>query len=263
MPGRGVPMKLAAFDLEIAKEIPENVESWASVAPLGISCAAVALEDHQNRPLLWQGVPQMTPVECQAMVREFQRLAREGYTFLTWNGCGFDFEVLAMESGMHSECSELAMNHVDLMLRVTFEKGWYLGFQRALKGAGLEGKLETVTLSDGTVLEGMEGSMAPRLWAAGEHAAVLEYLRSDVIQLLRLADAVQRKKAIRWTSDRGNPQEVFIDRLLTVRECFDIPEPDVSWMTDPPSRQQFVEWMRSCGASVEPRLEAGPRNHPR
>ncbi|TKJ30328.1 MAG: hypothetical protein CEE40_05345 [Chloroflexi bacterium B3_Chlor] len=237
-------MRLAAFDLEIAKEIPEAVENWLSVAPPGISCAAVALSDDQGRPHLWQGVPRMTQQECRSMVRDLQGLASDGYTFLTWNGCGFDFAVLAMESGMYTECTELALNHVDLMLRVTFEKGWYLSFQKALRGARLEGKLQSVTLSDGTVLDGMDGSKVPKLWAACEYAAVLDYLRNDVVQLLRLAHAIQRTKVIRWTSDRGNPQQVFVERMLTVRECFDIPEPDVSWMKDPPTRQQFVQWMR-------------------
>jgi len=237
-------VRLAAFDLEIASEIPEGVQNWRNAAPPGISCAAVALADHEDRPLFWVGVPQMTHSECRSMVRDLQRLGTDGYTFLTWNGCGFDFAVLALESGMYAECTELALNHVDLMMRVTFEKGWYLSLQKALRGAGLEGKLESVILSDGAVLSDMDGSKAPKLWAAGEHNAVLQYLRSDVVQLLRLAHVIQRRNVIRWTSDRGNPQEVFVDRLFTVRECFDIPEPDVSWMTDPPTREQFVRWMR-------------------
>ncbi|MFH1653900.1 MAG: ribonuclease H-like domain-containing protein [Pseudomonadota bacterium] len=236
-------IKFASFDLEIAKEIPENSD-WHNVAPLGITCAAVALSD-QEEPIFWQGVPQMTRSQCQEMVKKFQELVRDGYTFLTWNGCSFDFAVLAQESGMTAECAELAMNHIDLMLIVTFTKGWFLSLQKALEGAGLKGKLKTVTLSSGEELNSMTGAKAPQLWAAGEHDAVLTYLREDVMRLLKLVDVVLQNKSIVWTSNNGNPQRVDISKLLTVKECFDIPEPDVSWMTEPPTREQFVKWMES------------------
>ena len=235
-------MNLASFDLEIAKPIPDDASDWKQYSPLGIACAAVEFGD-SSEPLTWHGVPQMTRAACQQMVGDCLDLVKKGYTFVTWNGCSFDFAVLAEESGMVDECAELAINHVDIMLMVTFTKGWYLALQKALKGAGLEGKLTRVTLSTGEVITDMDGAKAPRLWAAGEYDAVLAYLRYDVQQTLKLAHAVQRNKVLRWTSNRGRAQYVRFDRLLTVRECFRIPEPDTSWMTDPPSRTRFVEWM--------------------
>lgn len=36
-------------------------------------------------------------------------VAKEDYTLLTWNGCGFDFDILAEESGMHEQCKALAV----------------------------------------------------------------------------------------------------------------------------------------------------------
>ena len=237
-------MKLAAFDLEIAKEIPDGVDDWQTVAPLGISCAAVALSD-EDEPRFWKGIPQMTEAECRSLVTDLQTLQENGYTFLTWNGCGFDFAVLAQESGLKDECAALAMTHVDLMLMVTFRKGWFLSLEKALKGAGLPGKLKEVTLSNGTMVNDMDGAKAPGFWAAGEHEAVLAYLREDVNQMLRLADVIREKKAIRWRSNSGNPQVVSVSKLLAVRECLEIPEPDVSWMDNPPSRQAFVRWMSS------------------
>lgn len=236
-------MKIAAFDLEIAKEIPNSVSDWQTISPLGITCASIAPGD-SDEPSVWQGVPQMTREKCRELVAELQDLTRRGYAIVTWNGCGFDFAVLAEESGMVPECSELAMNHVDLMLMVTFTKGWFLGLQKALEGAGVEGKVKALKLSDGSMLTDMHGSKAPALWAQGEHEAVLTYLKGDVVQLLELVKAIQRDEAISWTSGTGNPQRIKAKRLLTVRECFDIPEPDVSWMNDPPTRQQFVRWMK-------------------
>ncbi|MBE0411903.1 MAG: hypothetical protein IBX69_19410 [Anaerolineales bacterium] len=233
--------KLAAFDLEIAKLIPADGWDLKSVSPLGISCAALALSD-QTSPLSWYGVPQLTQLECQKLVRDLERIVRDGYTIITWNGCKFDFQVLAQESGMVRECARLARDHVDLMLMVTFEKGWLLSLQKALDGAGLKGKLKEVKLKAGKVIYNMDGAMAPQLWAQGEVDAVLKYLFEDVKQLLELAAVVERKNRIRWTSSSGQLQSVKIKRLMTVQECLQIAEPDVSWMRNPPRRSDFIEW---------------------
>jgi hypothetical protein len=235
-------VKLASFDIEIAKDLPDNFDRWEDYAPLGITCAAVALSDSEE-VICWSGFPQMNRGACVKLVRDLQSFVEEGYTILAWNGAGFDFHVLAQESGLFEECGELALNHIDLMLLVTFEKGWFLSLQKALTGAGLEGKLTSVTLSDGTELHDMEGSKAPRLWAAGEQQAVLEYLKNDVIQPLKLAEFIERTGSIRWTSNHGKTHAVAVERLRTVLECFEIPKPDVSWMTNPPTREQFVSWI--------------------
>jgi len=57
------PMKLAAFDLETAKILPDRVADIKRYAPLGISCAALARDDGQV-PLTGQGGPQMAPLAC-------------------------------------------------------------------------------------------------------------------------------------------------------------------------------------------------------
>ena len=232
-------MKLISFDIEISKILPEFSGNLFAHAPLGISCAAVAHDDVK----FWQGVPQLTMEESQQMVRELMVYAAEGYTFVTWNGCGFDFRLLAEESQMMEECGELALNHVDLMLLVTFNKGWYLGLDKALNGAGIGGKVHEVKLKNGETLHNMDGGMAPKLWADGEHEAVLTYLRGDVEQTLALTKNIQETREIRWLSSRGKPQFVSVPKLLTVRECFSLPEPDVSWMDNPPTREGFVSWI--------------------
>ncbi len=235
-------MKIAAFDLEIAKPFPDSARDLRKYGPLGISCAGLAFDD-EAEVLIWQGIPRLTKTECQAIVRDLQDKVSAGYTLVTWNGCAFDFFVLAQESDLFDECGELALNHIDLMLMVTFTKGHFLGLAKALEGAGLPGKLKQLTLSDGTVVQDMSGAKAPGLWAAGEHDAVVQYLRRDVAQLLRLAAIVRQEKAIRWISDRGNPQYLPIESLLPVRKCFKIPKPDISWMACPPKRKQFINWI--------------------
>jgi len=235
-------MKLASFDIEIAKVLPDDFDNWEEFSPLGITCAAVAFSDREE-VRYWHSAPQLNKEQCVNLVHDLQELVAEGYYLLSWNGAGFDFHVLALESGLFEECGELALHHIDLMLLVTFKKGWYLGLQKALTGAGLAGKLKSITLSDGSELHDMDGSKAPHLWASGEYDAVLEYLKQDVIQPLKLAYDIQRTGSIRWISNNGNPQDVQIARLITVLECFNIPEPDVSWMKSPPTREQFVSWI--------------------
>ena len=235
-------MKFAAFDLEITKILPENTYNLMDYAPLGISCAAVALSGH-DEPIIWQGVPGMNKAQCQAMVAELGELVSSGYQLVTWNGCAFDFQVLAQESGMYGECGELALNHFDLMLFATFSKGYFLGLDKALQGAGIKEKVKQVKLKDGSMMHDMCGGKAPELWAQGEHEAVLTYLRGDVQGLLELVEVVQRQRRMNWKSNRGYAQNIRIQKLLTVKECFSIPEPDVSWMSNPPRRQQFVDWI--------------------
>ena len=238
---KDVNMKLASFDIEIAKDLGDNIDNWIDHVPLGITCGAVAFSD-QPEIKYWQAPEQLGKEESIAMVRDLQSIVGEGYSLLTWNGAGFDFQVLAHESGMFEECGELALNHIDMMLLVTFDKGWYLSLQTALEGPGLAGKLKTVKLKDGTLITDMAGAQAPKLWAAGEYEAVLAYLKQDVLQPLELAENIEKTGSIRWTSNNGRPQTVKTE-LKTVRECFAIPEPDTSWMKDPPQREQFVSWI--------------------
>lgn len=235
-------MKLASFDIEIASVVPETVPDWSKVKGLGISCAAIAFTDSDDVQA-WDDKPRFTKQKSVDLVKRLMELCDQGYMLITWNGCSFDFRVLAEESGLIQQCGQLALNHVDMMLMVTFTKGWYLSLQAALEGAGLSGKLMTVQLSDGSEIHDMEGSKAPELWAAGEYEAVMAYLKEDVVQLLKLAQAVDRRGRISWTSRSGNPQQIRFSKLLTVTECFGIPEPDTSWMSDPPTREQFIEWI--------------------
>jgi len=243
-------MKLASFDLEITKILPENVNNIIDYAPLGISCAALAFDDKSD-VLFWQDFPQLSRKESQALTQDLISHVASGYTLLTWNGCNFDFRVLAQESGMVEECGQLALNHVDLMLLVTFTKGWLLGLDKALSGAGIAGKVKKLTLSNGETLNDMSGALAPVLWARQEYNAVLTYLKGDVAQTLELAKVVQSSHAIRWISGNGKPQAVSVPRLLTVKECFGIPEPDTSWMTNPPRRETFIEWIPNWRQQIQ------------
>lgn len=233
-------MKLASFDIELATPLPEDNRD--KINDVEISCAAIALSD-RDEITVYAGDPVLSVEQSNELVDDLQRLESEGYGIVTWNGCGFDFQVLANNSEGLEQCSRLALSHHDLMLLITFRKGWYLALDKALGGAGLQGKLKKVLLSDGTVLENMDGAMAPELWTKGEQEAVIEYLKQDVCQQLELGKWVAEHKKICWTSNSGNPWSLAVPKLYSVGECFDFPLPDVSWMDNPPKRSDFVSWM--------------------
>jgi hypothetical protein len=234
-------MKFAAFDIEIAKELPEGCTDWREFAPLGVSCAAIATKEHGIELFHMPGA--MSQADVLVFLARLDELAHDGYVPLSWNGTGFDYQVIAQECGDPETCAFMALESVDLMLDVTFRKGHFLGLDKALIGAGIAGKAHGVTLNDGTAIDDMGGAKAPTLWAQGEYSAVLAYLTRDVTALLDLVEWIGERKAIRWISGSGRPNAVPIATFRTVRELFDLPEPDTSWMTNPPQRTDFIAWM--------------------
>lgn len=238
-------MRQIAFDIETARILPSDARGdLLAYKPLGITCAALAFDDGRATEL-WQAAPRMSREHACLLVGRLQELVAQGYQLVTWNGCSFDFQVLADESGLTEECGALALAHTDLMLYVTFCLGYRLKLDAALKGAGLAGKSHCYVLADGREVD-PSGAAAPQLWAQGEYDAVLHYLRQDVEQLLALAERILQRRQLRWTSARGYPMELGVRQFLPVRDCFHLPLPDTSWMSEPPTRRSFVAWIPHC-----------------
>ena len=229
-----------AFDIETAKILPDGVTDLLVHRPLGICCAA-ALAADMDKAMTWYGssesgqpAQQMSQPEVQALVRGLSSLVSDGYTLLTWNGLGFDFNVLAEESGLQEECELLALGHVDMMFHAVCVLGHFVSLQKAADGMGVKGKPE-----------GISGARAPAMWAAGRHQDVLEYAVHDVRATLELAQACERRRELIWITRKGTPSRMVLpDGWLEVRQSNALPEPDTSWMSDPPRRQQFTEWIR-------------------
>ncbi len=227
-----------AFDLEIVKPIPSSTADWKAFRPLGISCAATVTDGDQLT--VWHGEgpdgdvgDQMTPSELAGLVHYLQDATESGFTLLSWNGLGFDFDILAEESGLGELCKSLAWDHVDMMFHIFCLKGFALGLDRAAKGMGLSGKPF-----------GMTGDLAPKYWAQGRRGEVLEYVAQDARTTIALAGVVEREGGLSWTSSRGRPQyQPLKDGWLTVRKAADLPLPDTSWMRNPWSRSKFLGWL--------------------
>jgi len=231
--------KYLAFDIEIATEIPEGEPNWAAYRPLGISCAATFAGD-ASEPILWHGgrnaddpADRMSRDDAKRLLGHITAMASAGYTILTWNGLGFDFDVLAEEAGAVDECSRHALGHVDMMFHLFCTLGYGVALDRAARGMGLTGKPA-----------GMTGAMVPGLWARGERRAVLDYVAQDARVSLELARECERCGVVRWIARSGKPMEVPLrSGWLTVREALELPLPDTSWMSNPWPRTKFTGWL--------------------
>jgi hypothetical protein len=205
---------------------------------LGISCAATLLGDSQ-KPLLWHGGDRASPAdrlsreEAAALVRYLEDHVAQRYTLLTWNGLGFDLDVLAEESQLLESCRHLALVHVDMMFHVFCELGHGVGLDAAARGMGLAGKTK-----------GMTGELAPVLWAQGRREDVLRYVGQDVHATLELATACEACRAFRWVARSGKVRSMALaDGWLAVVAARELPLPDTSWMDDPWPRETFTGWM--------------------
>lgn len=230
--------RFAAFDLETAKILPADTKDVLAHRPLGITCAAAVLCD-QPEPRTWHGsiagqvAPRLARAEAKRLVAELRALVQEGYTLVTWNGLGFDFTVLAEESGEHAACVELARAHVDMLYHVLCSLGHLVSLQKASEGMGLPGKQA-----------GVSGAEAPAMWAAGKHQEVLAYCVQDVRLTLQLAEVCEKQRIFAWVTQKGARRQMpLANGWLSVQQADKLSLPDTSWMTEPLPRTHFSGWM--------------------
>ena len=207
-----------AFDIETVRTTEDGTD-WKSQRPLGISCAATLLAG--SEPILWHGGDlanpndQMNREEAARLVEYLFKQVANGYTLVTWNGLGFDLDILAEESGMLRVCRELASNHVDLMFHIVCRLGYGVSLNAAAKGMGLAGKPE-----------GMSGAMAPVLWAEGKREEVLRYVAQDARTTLELGFEVRvlRRTAV-GCQERAASLHGIAGGLADGGGCFGIATP--------------------------------------
>jgi hypothetical protein len=228
-----------AFDIETAREVPGADFNWKAHRPLGITCIA-SLTTGSDQPRIWltrnsddTPAPRMSQGDVAAFVEHLSAAVDEGFVPLSWNGLAFDFDVVAEESALVDECRKLAIHHVDMMFHVVCEKGFPVALKSAASGLGLPGKLA-----------GVEGIDAPALWAAGQHELVTAYVAQDVRTTLAVAETSEQRRSFAWTTRKGTTSSMPLPRgWLTVDQAMQLPLPDTSWMSDPPSRSDWSGWV--------------------
>ena len=229
-----------ALDIEIAKIFQGDFSTWKNHRPLGIICAATLVDGQE--PYLWYSrstngaiAEKMCLTDLTNLVSYLQKSTANGWKIITWNGLGFDFDVIAEESGCWEACADLALNHIDMMFHVFCLKGYPVALDKVAKRMGLPGKLE-----------GMSGEEAPILWQQGQYQKVLHYVAQDARTTMDVTKAGMNHGKIWWTSNRGNYQEVNLRTgWKSVCDANNLPSPDTSWMTSPIRRSQFLEWTRA------------------
>lgn len=241
-------LRFVSFDIEITKEIPEGEKDWKKGRPLGISCAATLTSDGDLR--LWYGAlldplsagsreiePSMGPSQCACLAAYLMRMQGGGYPILTFNGLGFDFDILAEEcqdTVARSTVVDLALHHIDIAFAMFCDKGYMVGLDTASRGMGLAGKTE-----------GMHGALVPAMWAQGreEQDKVLAYVAQDVKATADLYRALLNKGYLRWLSRKGRVNFWHCGYgIPTVLESLKRPEPDTSWVDNPWKREKFFGW---------------------
>ena len=234
-----MPRRYLAFDIETAKDVPGEDFNWRPHRPLGISCAATLASD-TDQPRLWHGKTptgspekRMSREDVQGLVRHLSERAAAGFTILTWNGLGFDFDILAEESGNAAGCRELAFAHVDMMFHVFCSLGYPVALDKAAQGMGLPGKPP-----------GMSGVKAPILWAQGNFKEVLDYVAQDVRIAMQVAQACEQRQKFEWITRNGAKRSLpLANGWLPVSDAQRLAEPDTSWMSNPMSRRDFTAWL--------------------
>lgn len=228
-----------AFDIETAKAQSANDYDWRLSRPLGISCAATFLSG-ADKPLFWHGgtnrkrpANQMRRQEVQGLVNYLVKHVQSGYSIVTWNGLGFDFEILAEESGMFEKCKNLALDHVDMMFHALCRLGHGISLDSAAKGMDVTGKGANLL-----------GALAPQFWAEGRREEVLEYVAHDVEVTLQLAELCGDRGFLRWVTGSGRGRKLPLPNgWLSVRLAKKLPRTGRSWMWPRWSRTRFTAWL--------------------
>lgn len=230
--------KYLSFDIETAKVLPEDFGDLLSYRPLGICCAG-ALKANNPLPELFYSefpngnpAPEMSQSDLSNIVDILLESVDDGYTIVTHNGLGFDFNVLAEESWRLDDCRKLALGHIDMMFHVFCGKGFGVGLNAAAKAIGL------------CKPDNMDGSVAPQLWKDGDHKRVLDYVSHDCKMTLEVAVTSEQKGSFRWITKRDTTASFDIPHgWLTVHDAMNLPLPDTSWMDNPWPRSKFTDWL--------------------
>jgi len=124
------------------------------------------------------------------------------------------------------------LSHADLMFHVLCKLGYGVSLDAAARGMGLEGKPK-----------GMNGRLAPALWAEGKREEVLRYVGQDAKTTLAVARVCESRGELRWVARSGKMRCMTLgEGWLAVRDAMELPLPDTSWMDEPWPRERFTGW---------------------
>lgn len=232
-------MTVYAFDMEIFKVFEHDPEKdgpldlW-SHSPLGISVAAFN-DGSEETTFVYSGFGQeMGQRQAITMLDWMCEQHEQGHRFVSFNGLGFDFRLLAEVTGDWERCAKLAVNHYDIMWSFFTQLGFSIGLDNLCKTAGLGQKPEDVN-----------GKKAPTIWQGSNPGDVLRYIAGDVSLTHKLFRRIVETGEVVWTSSKtGNLVRKKIERPRLAGLESMRPVPSTPWLKDPWPRERFTGWTR-------------------
>ena len=230
---------LIDFDIEIANIFDlQPGEDLDAYGPFNISVAA-AFDSGTNAHRVWHArdaIGQPTGTLDQALAIDMLTYLRDqqraGKRLVAWNGLSFDLRWLGHAAGGPRIAAEIAQDLFDPMFHFFSLQGYPVSLQAVADGMGL--KLTKL----------INGADAPKEWQSGNRQRVIDYVIEDCRITVRVAEAIESKRHIRWRTRKGTVSDVSLAKLPAVRDAMKLPEPDQSWMDKPMRRTRFYEWMR-------------------
>lgn len=231
-----------AFDLEIAKELPDNGDDWDQYRPFGISIASCMTSNWRDFTLPDVSMlcpDQRYPAQLnpeQANVMAHFLLDYPG-TIVTWNGLGFDFRVLIEsmpDNQLRYQVAQLAYSeqHIDLGFAMLCDLGYMCGLQAACEGMGLPGKSDGIT-----------GKLIPQLWRGTrlQQEECLNYCRNDVAMTMLVYQGLLHHGKLQYLDKMGS-KHIWKPRdelVLDVRNAQLAPEVGRPYW----KRSKFTGWL--------------------
>jgi len=237
------PHACATFDLETARVVPAGANPVAHM-PLGITIAACRLPSGEVR--FWHGgstdkpAPFMTRAECVSLVRDLQILTGDSTPLVSWNGAALHFLVLADESGLWSECVDLALHHVDVAFHFICSQGFTVSMGAVGRTLGLS---KQATRREAN---------APATWRKEGFSRVQEYLEEDLTMLAAIYRAAVRDRGLSWITRQGTPRRWEAPAPLSVVQALRLQPRDTDWMRNAILRKQCVDWMVGRPRAAQP-----------
>ena len=231
-------MKFATIDIEISDEFElKPGEDMLKYAPFHISVAATV--DSEGVEKLWYSVGEngtpavnMDRAKARELLEHLREIQRAGLLLFAWNGLGFDLRWIGHNAGDMELAARVALNHYDPMFQFFNQRGFPVALEAVGKAMGIEQR------------KLMSAAEAPKLWRAGNHRRVMDYVLGDCQITNQLVEAIAREGNVRWVTRRGTTSREPMRGFRTVAEVLRDPEPDQSWMTDGGiKRSNFAGWL--------------------
>lgn len=172
---------------------------------------------------------QMTQDDADAALEFIAECIQNGEKIVTWGGLRFDFRTIAMVSDIPL-ASKIALDHYDMGYQMLSIKGFSVHPFTAYEGM----KIPFTKQDD----------MISVMWEMNPDAAIQEATRQAETVAMLWAAIDFNGRTLDWVSKSGKPASCQFGRMMTVAECNEMPEPDLSWMDKPVDRSEQLRWMR-------------------